>query len=148
MKGTFHSLLNDFGCIYPPTTHTHTHTHTHTPTISIASTAPLGARVRTNNAAQRLSPRLAPLTSLSLSIPPLPVSLPPCLPLSPRLTPTAHPVPLWQAPVPGTLVVVLPNDNFSWTYKFQVACAPCEMMNPSPAPEKDVLFIDTQFSNL
>jgi len=24
-------------------------------------------------------------------------------------------------PVPGTLVVVLPDDNFSWTYKFQVS---------------------------
>jgi len=26
-----------------------------------------------------------------------------------------------DAPTPGTLVVVLPNDNFSWTYKFQVS---------------------------
>jgi len=26
-----------------------------------------------------------------------------------------------SAPVAGTLVVVLPNDNFSWTYKFQVS---------------------------
>jgi len=24
------------------------------------------------------------------------------------------------SPTPGTLVIVLPNDNFSWTYKFQV----------------------------
>ena len=24
-------------------------------------------------------------------------------------------------PTPGTLVIVLPNDNFSWTYKFQVS---------------------------
>lgn len=26
-----------------------------------------------------------------------------------------------SGPTPGTLVVVLPNDNFSWTYKFQVS---------------------------
>jgi hypothetical protein len=99
----FLSLVNDFGCIYQPTTHTHTHTHTHahTPTTSTSSTAPLKACVRLSQSpshqGQTMQPRDFPrdwphlqvcLCPPSIPYPSLPVCLSLCalhLPRTPYL---------------------------------------------------------------
>jgi hypothetical protein len=103
MKRTFH--LGVF--THSPHTHTNTnthkhartHTHTHTHTHNYNHCSSWGVR-KDKQCSPEIIPEIGPIDKsvsvclcLSLSMPPLPVSLPPCLPLSPRLTPTAHPEP-------------------------------------------------------